>query len=108
MNALIETEKGLLLEIYVQPRSSKSCLAGIFDGRLKIRVKSPPVDNAANKECLRLLAKKLGLPKSRLTIASGHTGRRKKVLISWPAGGPKTDEAGSLYRSVESLLKSDM
>ncbi len=106
MKTLSETEKGLLLEIYVQPRSSTSGLAGIFDGRLKIRLKAPPVDNAANKECLRLLAKKLGLAKSRLSIVAGKTSKRKKILISWPEEGPRTKAAKSLYQALENLLQN--
>ncbi len=106
MTIFAETEKGLLLEVYVQPRSSKSGLAGIFDGRLKIRLKSPPVDDAANKECLRFLAKQLGLPKSRLILVSGKTRRRKRILIGWPAGGSRTKQAKELCRRLKDLLKT--
>ena len=104
MNKPVEKSKGLVLEIQVQPRSSKSCIVGLFDGRLKIKIKSPPVDNAANNECLKLLAKQLGLPKSRLVLISGQTGRRKKVLVSWPPGGRNSSDADRLRQAVKTLF----
>jgi uncharacterized protein YggU (UPF0235/DUF167 family) len=36
------------LEVYIQPRASKSEVAGMRDGVIKIRVAAPAVENAAN------------------------------------------------------------
>ncbi len=77
-----ETDRGVEVEIYVQPNSSKSELAGVFDQRIKIKLKSPPVENAANEEVIEFFKKLLGVSKSQIQLISGEKSRRKKVLIS--------------------------
>ena len=44
---------------------------------LVVRLTSPPVDGAANSSLIRLLAKKTGVPRSRIRIVSGEKGRSK-------------------------------
>jgi uncharacterized protein (TIGR00251 family) len=44
---------------------------------LVVRLTSPPVDGAANSALIRILAKKTGVPGSRITIVSGGKGRSK-------------------------------
>ena len=39
------------------------------------------MDGAANDALLRLLAARLDLPRSALTLVSGHTGRTKVVAV---------------------------
>jgi uncharacterized protein YggU (UPF0235/DUF167 family) len=65
----------------VIPRSPKSAVAGVRDGRLLIRVTAPPVDDAANEAVLRLLAERLAVPRRRLHVIAGATGRNKIVGI---------------------------
>jgi uncharacterized protein len=72
---------GMILSIFVQPRSSKTMIAGIHGSALKIKLTAPPVDNAANKMCIAFLAKQLKMPKSALTIISGDTSRNKRMRI---------------------------
>jgi uncharacterized protein len=75
-----------LLSIRVNPRSAKP---GIGEwktdpgGRLflEVRVAAAPADGAANDEVLRLLAKALGVPKSRLSIVGGQTARLKRIEL---------------------------
>ena len=73
--------EGTLLDIYVQPKSSKNQLVGMHQGSLKIRLTAPPVDGEANKECVKFLAKLLGIPKSDIQIVQGHKSRRKTLSI---------------------------
>jgi uncharacterized protein (TIGR00251 family) len=75
-------DAGWLLDVLVQPRTSRTQLAGLHDGRLKLRLTAPPVDGAANAALLDFLAQCLGLPRGALSVASGSTGRRKTVRIS--------------------------
>lgn len=71
----------LLLTIYVQPRASRNELAGLHGEALKLRLTTPPVDGKANRAVLVFLAKRLRLPKSALTLKSGHQSRTKTIVI---------------------------
>ena len=72
---------GVSLVVVVVPRASRTELAGVADGRLRIRVAAPPVAGAANDELVRFLARTLGLPRSALTVTAGQSGRRKTILL---------------------------
>ena len=76
-----EGKNNLTLNIYVIPRSSKSEVVGIYNDCLKIKLKSPPVDNAANEELVRFLSKKLQVPKSSIEIILGHKQKKKVVYV---------------------------
>lgn len=72
----------LLLHCLVQPKASRDEIIGLQDDRLKIRITAPPVDGKANSHLIRFLADVCQLPRSRLSIHSGETGRRKTIRIS--------------------------
>jgi len=72
---------GLVFSIHIQPRASTNRVVGAYGDALKIRLTAPPVDGAANKMCIRFLAKILGVKRSQLEILSGHTGRHKRLLL---------------------------
>lgn len=69
------------IALYIQPGSKQTCLAGSFDGKPKIKIKSPAQDNQANTELVKFLAKILGIAKSSVEIVQGQTGRNKVVEI---------------------------
>ncbi len=71
----------LSFEVAVQPRSSKAAIEGAHDGALKVRLTAPPVDGAANRQCVELLAKAFRVPKSAVEIVSGKSSKRKRVRI---------------------------
>jgi uncharacterized protein (TIGR00251 family) len=72
---------GVRLRIQVQPRAARSEVVGLHGGAVKLRIAAPPVDGAANAAVVDLLAERLGIPRSRITIAAGHAGRRKQVVV---------------------------
>jgi len=74
-------EGGVRLLLHVQPRASRTELAGRFGDALKIRIAAPPVDGAANEELVRFLAETLGVRAGAVEILSGETGRRKTVEV---------------------------
>jgi uncharacterized protein (TIGR00251 family) len=76
-----ENINGIILNILIQPRSSKNMIAGQHGDTLKIKLTAPPVGGAANKMCIQYLSKWLDIPKSSIEIISGHTGRTKRVLL---------------------------
>jgi uncharacterized protein (TIGR00251 family) len=69
------------IDVYVQPRASKTAVVGIHDGCLKIRLAAPPVDGAANAALVEFVADQVGVAKSRVRIAAGLTGRRKTIEV---------------------------
>ena len=69
------------IEVYVQPRASKTELAGMHGGMVKIRVAAPAVENAANRALVEFLAERIGVPKRRVRVVAGATGRRKILEI---------------------------
>jgi uncharacterized protein (TIGR00251 family) len=73
--------KAVRIDIYVQPRASRTMLAGTHDGCVKIRLAAPPVDGAANAALIEFIAARLGIAKSCVRIVAGHSGRRKVVAI---------------------------
>jgi len=91
-----ETKNGLSFDIHVNPHTSRAEIAGIADGTLKVKVTAPPVDGAANEACIELLAKKLGLKKSRMKIAAGAKGRKKRL---WSATSAKISWRRKFWRS---------
>jgi uncharacterized protein (TIGR00251 family) len=69
------------INVYVQPRASKTVIAGMHDGCVKIRLAAPPVDGAANAALVEFVAEQLGIAKSRVRITAGLTSRRKTVEV---------------------------
>jgi uncharacterized protein (TIGR00251 family) len=75
------TPEGLLFTVHVQPRASRSEICGAKEGELRLRLTSPPVEDAANKQCVDLIAKTLGVAKSKVSIKSGAKSRHKVVKV---------------------------
>jgi uncharacterized protein (TIGR00251 family) len=74
------------INVYVQPRASKTVVAGMHDGCVKIRLAAPPVDGAANTALVEFIARQLGIAKSRVRITAGLTSRRKTVEVEGVTG----------------------
>ena len=77
-----ETADGVVFNIRVIPRASRCELAGVQGDALKLRITAPPVEGAANKECVRFLSDMLGVKKSQIKIIAGHRSKNKRVSIS--------------------------
>jgi uncharacterized protein (TIGR00251 family) len=75
------TATGNRLRLHVQPRASRSELAGRHGDAIKVRLTAPPVDGAANEALLRFLASQLQVPRSALSLVAGGSGRSKVVAI---------------------------
>jgi uncharacterized protein (TIGR00251 family) len=73
--------KSVRIDIYVQPRASKTCVAGMHDGHVKVRLAAPPVDGAANAALVEFVAERLGIAKSRVRVVGGISSRRKVLEI---------------------------
>jgi uncharacterized protein (TIGR00251 family) len=69
------------IAVLLQPRASRSEIVGPHAGALRIRVAAPPVEGAANEALVALLASRLGVPRSAVTLRRGTAGRRKLVEV---------------------------
>jgi len=71
----------LTLSIKLHPRARKNAITGELNGALKLSLTAPPIDGKANQACIDFFAKLLNLPRSSVTIASGHASRNKVIRI---------------------------
>jgi uncharacterized protein len=76
-----EKDGCLTFQVYVVPRASRSEIAGEYNGALRVRLAAPPVDGAANRELVAVLAKRLHVSRSAVMIDAGHTSKIKRVTI---------------------------
>ncbi len=87
---------GSAIRVYVQPRASRTEVVGWHGDAIKIRVKAPPVNGAANAELVKFLAKQLGVTRKQVTVTSGAGSRTKWVRVD-----------GLSMREAERVLVSD-
>jgi hypothetical protein len=73
--------EGVVVRVRLQPRASKDEIATTAGDCLKIRVKAPPVEGAANEALREFLSRQFRLAKSRVRILSGAASRNKRVLL---------------------------
>jgi uncharacterized protein (TIGR00251 family) len=82
MSWVTEKGSGVRLRIHVQPRATRSEIVALHGDALKIRLAAPPVDGAANDALVLFLSQQLDVPRSALTLLSGHSSRSKVVAIT--------------------------
>ena len=78
---ITSTPEGVVIDIRVIPRASRSGLAGIRGDALLLRLHAPPVEGAANEEVVEILSKALGVPRRAVTIVAGGRSRLKRVRV---------------------------
>ena len=83
MNMINYSEKDgcLTFQVYVVPRASRSEIAGEHNGALRVRLAAAPVDGAANRELVALLARALGVSRSAVEINAGYNSKTKRVAV---------------------------
>jgi len=68
--------------VRITPRASRNEIHEILDdGTVKIRITAPPVDGQANKAIIDFLSDVLNVPKSKLEIVAGQTGKDKIIAV---------------------------
>lgn len=77
---------GLGFWIHVSPRARKSGAGGLYGDALRVSVRAAPQRGAANAECVRVLAQALGVARTRVGLAGGAKGRRKRISIEGEPG----------------------
>ncbi|MCH7700972.1 MAG: DUF167 domain-containing protein [Planctomycetes bacterium] len=75
------TFDGLLLPVKVVPGASRTRVLGELDGRLKVAVAAPAERGKANDALIAYLAKRLGLRRRQVSVATGATSAVKTISI---------------------------
>ena len=82
ITALIDVSDRLAVRVTPGARSDAIALPAPDSAPvLTVRVTAAPENGKANAAVVKLLAKALGLPQSRLTIVKGDTGRDKIIAV---------------------------
>ncbi|AQQ71994.1 hypothetical protein SMSP2_02373 [Limihaloglobus sulfuriphilus] len=77
----------ILITVKVVPGSSRTALAGVLDGMLKVKIAAAPEKGNANKELIKFIAGELGLKKRDISIISGQTNPVKLLEIAGSDAG---------------------
>ena len=72
-----ETEKGLILDVYVKPRS-KEFEVVVEDDVVVVRCRVVPVGGRVNTELVKELSRLFG---KRVELVSGFSSRQKRLLV---------------------------
>lgn len=87
--------KGHVFFVKVTPKSKRASIEEWEEGKLKVKVVSPPEKGAANLEVIELLADALNIRKGLIRILSGETSRIKKVAVDVSVSIEKLKALGS-------------
>ncbi len=84
MTCLRELANGasVSLSIHVQPKASRTRLAGLHGEAFKLCITSPPVDGKANAAVIQFIAKLFKIPKAAVILASGEASRDKRLVLT--------------------------
>lgn len=81
MSAFEETQGGVLIRVKAVPGARREQVAGLLGDRLKVKVSQPPEGGKANAAICALLAQKLGVKASAVSVVSGHGNPEKVVRV---------------------------
>jgi uncharacterized protein (TIGR00251 family) len=87
---MTESMPSARLAVRLQPRARTNEIVGERDGRLLVRVTAPPLDGRANEALCELLADRLNVPKTAVSVIRGGQSRDKLVQVV----GLREDELG--------------
>ncbi|HOY97320.1 MAG TPA: DUF167 domain-containing protein [Catalimonadaceae bacterium] len=74
----------------VKPNARSSSIGRSEDGQMWIRIAAPATEGKANSALIAFLSKLVGIPKSRISLVNGASGRHKTFSfdmdkIDWDA-----------------------
>jgi uncharacterized protein (TIGR00251 family) len=75
--------------VWAAPGARRSEIAGVADGRLRVRLAAPAQEGRANRELVTFLAAVLDVRRADVAVVAGASGRRKLVRVT----GLTEDEA---------------
>jgi uncharacterized protein (TIGR00251 family) len=77
-----QSANAVIFSVKVVPRSSKTAVAGLLGGMLKIKLAAAPEKGKANESLVEFLADTLGVKKNTVSITSGLTSPVKTIQIT--------------------------
>lgn len=81
MIRIAEKDGSVTFKVRVQPRASRTELAGEHAEAVKLRLAAPPVDGRANEECRRFLSELLRVDARSVEILTGLSSRDKVIRV---------------------------
>lgn len=75
-------EHRVVFYVRVVPGSSRTSMAGFYNGMLKVKISAAPEKGKANKALLDFLSSRIGVSKKAIAITSGHTCPVKQVTVN--------------------------
>ena len=93
-----QSANAVIFSVKVVPRSSKTAVAGILGGMLKIKLAAAPEKGKANESLVEFLADTLGVKKNTIAITSGHTSPVKTIQITGTSMGSLLDKLNHCYK----------
>jgi hypothetical protein len=82
MFAIHQSDGRVTFAIKLHPRAKNNAITGELGAALKVSLTAPPVEGRANEACIEFFANLLKIPRSSVTIASGHSSRNKVIRVA--------------------------
>ena len=76
-----ERPGGVQIDLHVIPRSRKTELAGLRNGRILVRLTAPPIEEAANAGLIEFLARLFGVSMRAVRLVAGEHSRKKTCQV---------------------------
>jgi uncharacterized protein (TIGR00251 family) len=71
----------MILFVEAKPNSKKNQIEVVSKNMLKIKISAPPVDGKANEAIIEYLSEIFKIPKSKIILQKGSSGRFKRFEI---------------------------
>jgi hypothetical protein len=78
---LVERKEGAAFRVRVHPGASREAIGAAHGGSLKVAVAAAPDRGRANEALVALLARRLRVSASRVSVASGLASRSKTIHV---------------------------
>lgn len=75
------TPEALAFWIHVTPRARREAVGGTHGDALRVAVRAPPAEGAANRACRAALAAAFAVRRGEVELDAASRGRRKRVHI---------------------------
>ncbi len=82
LSCVVDRGTSCELSIHVVPQASRTAVAGLHDGALRVRLAAAPIEGRANAALLKWLCEQLDLGRREVQLVAGDSSRRKRVRLA--------------------------